>query len=241
MSLGTGDFFIKLGYVIDPNTTRMYNETFNYYEMDNNTFFRGHYANIIGLRVGVDNGEIIDMGPGGGMEKDFEISGYNDFVNSTYGTLGYLYDVGDIVWLNIKLKPIVDMPLTTCWIRTGDWGEEYDPYFDPVNGSYLKQTVDLFAGIETVLNFSFKILRELPHPGGINSVIFSFQSDHSLVMITENQGRDYGTGNIGLPIWTSLPDPGTRSCPYYHIMPEEFPIVDDGIAMNIKEIKERGE
>ncbi len=199
----TGDFFIKIGYVRDPdiNITRMYDEEFDYYEMGT----IAHFAQIIGLRVGEDYGEIIDMGPGGGLEREFEIYGYKEFMTyPDYNFEGYLYDVGDIVWLNIKLKPIVDMPLTRCGINTANW-DNNNPHFEPVNKSDIlkDRIVNLSAGIQVSLNFSFRILKELPEPGTLNSVIFYFHSEHSLVMITENGGRDYTTGGIGLSIWTT--------------------------------------
>jgi hypothetical protein len=198
--------------------------------MDSNPGIALHWANIIGFRVGSNSGEIIDVGEGGGFDIEFEISGYKEIVTNPFtNKYGYLYDVGDIVWVNIKLKPLVDMPLMKCRIITDDW--DNDPlYIKSINETLRDRIVNLTAGTVLTLNFSFEIISELPNPGVIDSFHFFFKSEHSVYMITEKRSIDCSGGGINLPIWTSIPDEwGTRSTCSYQYDSENSSIINNNM------------
>jgi len=145
-----GDHFIKLGVNFQLNMS-LIDEDLDYYEIGSNpsTF-------IIGLGVEEDTGRILE--PEESVLESFDISGYKSSYNNSLGVV-YCYNVGDSVWLNVNFTPVVDLPLMRIYLG---WPGVSSPTFQPLNND-LDRVVNLSAYGNNNLNFSFRILQDIPY------------------------------------------------------------------------------
>jgi len=199
-----GEFYLKFGLCSYANESLMQNVSLNYYEVS-----AGHglyYATyLLGLHVDENTGYIIE--PERAMNASYEFSGYKSTQNYTGPDPSFIFDIGDIVWLNVTVDSICDIPMVDSTLFLTSDNVFIMNCLEPIDCSFV--SVLNFSKGSNVVNFKFKMIDNMPSE--LRNFRITLRTQGTLAVIGEDRRYPVDQCLLYMTLWTSPSLSSTRS------------------------------